>query len=299
MTAVPARVAGVPGDRPGLAARPRRLALARRCWRRRALAGVTEAYRVGGAQAIAALAYGTGDHPPRRQDRGARATSTWRSPRPGSSATSGIDMLAGPSEVLVIADETADPALRRRRPARPGRARPDGARGARSRHPARWPTRGRGDRQRQLARPAAPGDRGRARSPPTAPSSSPAEPRRGGGAGQPARPRAPGAARWPIRRRCCRGCGTPARCSSGRHTPEVVGDYVAGPNHVLPTGGTARFASALCTEDFVKRLSVIRVLGRGARRGVAAPRRARARGRAGRARGRRAYGSRMNGGGAA
>jgi histidinol dehydrogenase len=43
----------------------------------------------------------------------------------------------------------------------------------------------------------------------------------------------------------------------GRHTPEVVGDYVAGPNHVLPTGGTARFSSALGTEDFVTRLSVI------------------------------------------
>jgi histidinol dehydrogenase len=43
----------------------------------------------------------------------------------------------------------------------------------------------------------------------------------------------------------------------GRFTPEVVGDYVAGPNHVLPTGGTARFASALGTEDFVKRVSVI------------------------------------------
>jgi histidinol dehydrogenase len=43
----------------------------------------------------------------------------------------------------------------------------------------------------------------------------------------------------------------------GAHTPEVVGDYVAGPNHVLPTGGTARFSSALSTEDFVTRLSVI------------------------------------------
>src|SRR5256885_15118454 len=43
----------------------------------------------------------------------------------------------------------------------------------------------------------------------------------------------------------------------GSYTPEVIGDYVAGPNHVLPTGGTARFASALSTEDFVKRLSVI------------------------------------------
>src|SRR6185436_19985207 len=43
----------------------------------------------------------------------------------------------------------------------------------------------------------------------------------------------------------------------GGHTPEVVGDYVAGPNHVLPTGGTARFSSPLGTEDFVKRSSVI------------------------------------------
>jgi histidinol dehydrogenase len=43
----------------------------------------------------------------------------------------------------------------------------------------------------------------------------------------------------------------------GRFTPEVVGDYVAGPNHVLPTAGTARFSSALSTDDFVKRMSVI------------------------------------------
>ena len=43
----------------------------------------------------------------------------------------------------------------------------------------------------------------------------------------------------------------------GRHTPEVVGDYVAGPNHVLPTGGTARFSSPLGVEEFVKRSSVL------------------------------------------
>src|SRR4029434_2139010 len=48
----------------------------------------------------------------------------------------------------------------------------------------------------------------------------------------------------------------------GSCTPEVVGDYVAGPNHVLPTGGTARFASALSTEDFVKRMSVIEYAAR-------------------------------------
>lgn len=43
----------------------------------------------------------------------------------------------------------------------------------------------------------------------------------------------------------------------GPHTPEPVGDYVAGPNHVLPTAGTARFASALSVDHFLKRTSVI------------------------------------------
>ena len=39
----------------------------------------------------------------------------------------------------------------------------------------------------------------------------------------------------------------------GRFCPEAVGDYVAGPNHVLPTGRTARFASGLSVFDFLKR----------------------------------------------
>lgn len=43
----------------------------------------------------------------------------------------------------------------------------------------------------------------------------------------------------------------------GQHTPEAVGDYIAGPNHVLPTGRTARFSSALGVYDFVKRTSVL------------------------------------------
>ncbi len=43
----------------------------------------------------------------------------------------------------------------------------------------------------------------------------------------------------------------------GHYTPEPVGDYIAGPNHVLPTGGTARFSSPLCTDDFMKRSSLI------------------------------------------
>ncbi len=43
----------------------------------------------------------------------------------------------------------------------------------------------------------------------------------------------------------------------GDYTPEPVGDYVAGPNHVLPTAGTARFASALSVDHFLKRTSII------------------------------------------
>jgi histidinol dehydrogenase len=43
----------------------------------------------------------------------------------------------------------------------------------------------------------------------------------------------------------------------GRHTPEAIGDYVAGSNHVLPTSRTARFSSGLSVFDFLKRTSVL------------------------------------------
>lgn len=43
----------------------------------------------------------------------------------------------------------------------------------------------------------------------------------------------------------------------GYYTPEAIGDYMAGPNHILPTGGTARFFSPLGVEDFIKRMNVI------------------------------------------
>ena len=44
----------------------------------------------------------------------------------------------------------------------------------------------------------------------------------------------------------------------GRHTPEAIGDYVAGTNHVLPTARSARFSSGLSVLDFVKRTSIVR-----------------------------------------
>jgi histidinol dehydrogenase len=43
----------------------------------------------------------------------------------------------------------------------------------------------------------------------------------------------------------------------GNYTPEPVGDYIAGPNHVLPTAGTARFSSALSVDNFIKKTSLI------------------------------------------
>ena len=43
----------------------------------------------------------------------------------------------------------------------------------------------------------------------------------------------------------------------GEYTPEPVGDYIAGPNHVLPTAGTARFASALSVDNFIKKTSIL------------------------------------------
>ncbi len=44
----------------------------------------------------------------------------------------------------------------------------------------------------------------------------------------------------------------------GRYTPEAIGDYIAGPNHVLPTSGSARFSSGLGVHDFLKRMSFVR-----------------------------------------
>ena len=43
----------------------------------------------------------------------------------------------------------------------------------------------------------------------------------------------------------------------GKFTPESVGDYIAGPNHILPTGGTAKYASPLSIDDFIKKTSLI------------------------------------------
>jgi histidinol dehydrogenase len=258
MTAVPARVAGVreivlvsPPSADG-SVNAAVLAAAR-------IAGVTEAYRVGGAQAVAALAYGT--ETIRRVDKIVGPGNIYVAlAKSRVFGDVGIDMLAGPSEVVVIADEGANPAfvaadllaqaehdpMARAVLLTPSTPLLEAVAEETARQLATLP-------RRDIA--AAALDANGAlvltgslaeavdvanRLAPEHLELSVAEPD-----ALLARVRSAGAV------------------FLGHHTPEVVGDYVAGPNHVLPTGGTARFASALSTDDFVKRLSVIQYSTRG------------------------------------
>ena len=52
----------------------------------------------------------------------------------------------------------------------------------------------------------------------------------------------------------------------GKYSPEAMGDYLAGPNHVLPTSGTAKFSSGLSAYDFLKRQSIIKITKSGIER---------------------------------
>ena len=84
--------------------------------------GLDEIYAIGGAQAVAALAFGTETIAPVDRIVGPGNAYVTAAKLLVSSRV-GIDLPAGPSEVIVIADETADAEAVRRRPARPGRAR--------------------------------------------------------------------------------------------------------------------------------------------------------------------------------
>ena len=70
------------------------------------------------------------------------------------------------------------------------------------------------------------------------------------------------------RRRWRRACAAPAACSSGSETGTAFGDYVAGSNHTLPTGGAARFASGLNVRHFRRRMAEVRLGRRGGRAGA-------------------------------
>jgi histidinol dehydrogenase len=260
MTVIPARVAGVKEivlvspPSPDKSLNPAVLAAAR-------VAGVTEAYRIGGAQAVAALAYGT--ETIRRVDKIVGPGNIYVALAKGRVfGDVGIDMIAGPSEVMVVADASADPGwvaadllaqaehdpMARAVLLTPSRALIDAVATAAERQLAALP-------RREIAEAAlrAHGALVLTRSLEEAV--------------EVANLLAPEHLELQVADPDAllaqvRNAGA---VFLGRYTPEVVGDYVAGPNHVLPTGGTARFASALGTEDFVKRLSVIQYAPAGLR----------------------------------
>ena len=130
---------------------------------------------------------------------------------------------------------------------------------------------GRGRRRARAGDSAAPRDRARKLARLSAPSSS--------WRGSTTRPRSSIASRrsiWrsrpPIRKRLLARVRHAGAIFLGRHTPEAMGDYIAGPNHVLPTSRTARFSSGLSVLDFMKR-TTLAVLRRARRLASARPRR--------------------------
>jgi len=249
MNVVPASVAGVPdivmATPPG-GMTPAVLAAA-------ALAGVTRVFRVGGAQAIGALAYGTDTIPAVDKIVGPGNRFVTEAKRQVAGAV-GIDMLAGPTEVLIIADETADPRYV---------AADMIAQAEHDEDAVAWCVTTNPELAAALERELQ-GQTHRA-------------PRREiivrsltahgvvvlvpdlEAAVQVANLRAPEHLElmvqdpWPLANKV-RHAGA---VFAGATTPEPVGDYLAGPSHVLPTSGTARYVSPLGVYDFVKRTSII------------------------------------------
>jgi len=253
MNAVPAKVAGVERvaitvPATGGAINPLVLVAAD-------LAGVSEIYRVGGAQAVAALAYGTASIRP-----------VYKIVGPGNAyvaaakrqvfGTVGIDMIAGPSEVLVVADADNDPDWI----AADLLAQAEHDTAAQSiliTTDAGFGSAVEAAVERQLA----------------------LLPRRETAAAswrdfgavilvpdfEAALPLANRIAAEHVELAIADAEGFLARLRNagavfiGRHTPEVIGDYVGGSNHVLPTARSARFSSGLSVLDFVKRTSVLKL----------------------------------------
>ncbi|ESX83610.1 MULTISPECIES: histidinol dehydrogenase [unclassified Mesorhizobium] len=253
MNAVPARVAGVERivivvPAPGGIINPLVLVAAD-------LAGVSEIYRVGGAQAIAALAYGTETIRPVAKIVGPGNAYVAAAKRQVF-GTVGIDMIAGPSEVLVVADGSNDPDWI----AADLLAQAEHDVSAQSILITDDPAFGKAVEQaveRQLQ------SLSRAE---TAAASW-----RDFGAVilvetiEAALPLVDRIAAEHVELAIDDAEGFLARMRNagavflGRHTPEVIGDYVGGSNHVLPTARSARFSSGLSVLDFVKRTSILKL----------------------------------------
>lgn len=249
MDAIPAKLAGcrelviTTPPRPDGTVNPVILAAAR-------IAGVDRIFKIGGAQAIAALAYGTESVP--RVDKivgpGNAYVAEAKKQVFGRVA---IDMIAGPSEILVVADDTNDPRVI----AADLLSQAEHDRNASAvlvTDSASFARRVQAELERQLpelpryeiARASidrngkiivAPGDLGKAI--------------------DIANELAPEHLELCVDRPFdyldrIRHAGS---VFLGKHCPEALGDYMAGPNHTLPTSGTARFSSPLSVDDFVKK----------------------------------------------
>ena len=252
MNAIPARVAGVrelamctpPG--PGGAVPPAVLAAA-------ALCGVSEIYRVGGAQAVAALAFGTESIRPVDKIVGPGNVYVATAKQLVFGVV-GIDMVAGPSEVLVIADESAEPGWIAADLLAQAEHDPLASALCVTAVPELAEAVGR-EVERQLERLPRREVAGRSLEAygavilveDLAAAVTLAN------AVAPEHLELQVADPWLWLSRV-RHAGA---IFLGAHTPEVAGDYLAGPNHVLPTAGTARFSSPLGVEDFQKRSSLL------------------------------------------
>ena len=250
MNAVPAKVAGVSRiamTTPAVDGRinPLVLAAAKR-------AGVTEIYRVGGAQAISALAYGTETITPVDKIVGPGSDYVAEAKRQVFGQV-GIDSVAGPSEVLVVADAASDPewiaadllAQAEHDPSSQSILITDDEKFARaveeavSRRLATLPRRKIAEASWQNFGAVIVANSQEIpalvdRLAPEHLELSIADPK---------------ALLGKVRHA--------GAIFLGRHTPEAVGDYIAGPNHVLPTSRAARFSSGLSVLDFMKRTTLV------------------------------------------
>jgi histidinol dehydrogenase len=252
MNAIPAKVAGVPRivmvvPAPGGVINPLVLAAA-------SLAGVDEIYRVGGAQAIAALAYGTQSMAPVVKIVGPGNAYVAAAKRLVFGQV-GIDMIAGPSEVVILADDTANPAwiaadlLAQAEHDTASQSilitdSPALAADVQSAVESQLKT---------LPRSSIAGaswrDFGAVITVGTLTDAIPLVDRL-----------AP--EHLEIMTRDDESLAVAIRNAGaiflGGHTPEAIGDYVGGSNHVLPTARSARYASGLGVLDFMKRTSILK-----------------------------------------
>lgn len=251
MNAIPAAVAGVPRvamcmPAPDGALNPLALCAAH-------IAGVTEIYRIGGAQAVAALAYGAGPITPVDKIVGPGNAFVAAAKRQVFGQV-GIDSIAGPSEVLIIADADNDPDWL----ALDLMAQAEHDSSAQSILMTDSPALAEAvcaavDRRLQtLERRAVAGESWRSN---------------GAVILVETLDQAADLANRVAAEHLQLCVANPRALADhirhagaiflGKHTPEAMGDYVAGPNHVLPTARTARFSSGLSVLDFMKRTTLL------------------------------------------